>query len=93
MTTARSPLRKLKAQADEIAARLKAMERGEPSGVADPAGKVAAARTRESITFGVVMDDKILKIKMPWATLKALSEAGISEWILKHMREARDPVH
>lgn len=92
MTTARSPLRKLQAQADKIAARLKALARGEV-GVPDPAGKVAAARERESITFGVVMDDKVLKIEMPWATIRDLSEAGISAWILKHMREQRDAVH
>lgn len=92
MTTARSPLRKLKAQADKIAAEMKAMERGEVN-APDPAGKVAAARVRESITFGLVMDDKVLKITMPWATIKELSEAGISAWILKYMREARDAVH
>lgn len=92
MTTARSPLRKLKAQADEIAVRLKALERGEVN-VPDPAGKVAAARTREAIKFAVVMDDKVLKIEMPWATIKEMSEAGISEYILKHMREERDAIH
>ncbi|KAB2937394.1 hypothetical protein [Hyphomicrobium sp.] len=92
MSTARSPLRKLKAEADNIAARLKALARGEVD-VSDPAGKVAAARAKESITFGVVMDDKILKIEMPWATIRELSEAGISAWILKHMREQRDVVH
>ena len=92
MSTARSPLRKLRAEADNIAARLKALDRGD-IGVPDPAGKVAAARERESITFGVVMDDKILKIKMSWATIREMSEAGISEYILKHMRGAREPVH
>lgn len=92
MSTARSPLRKLRAEADNIAARLKALERGEV-GTADPAGKVAAARARESITFGVVMDDKVLRIEMPWDTIRSLSEAGISEWILKQMREQRDAVH
>lgn len=92
MTTSRSPLRRLKAQADEIAARLKALERGEMN-APDLAGKVAAARTRESITFGVVMDDKVLKVDMPWATIRAMSEAGISEYILKYMRDARNAVH
>jgi hypothetical protein len=92
MSTARSPLRKLKAEADRIAAQMKALERGEVN-APDPAGKVAAARKRDTITFGVVMDDKILKIEMPWATIRELSEAGISAWILKHMREQRDVVH
>jgi hypothetical protein len=86
MTTASSPLKRLKAQADEIASRLKAMERGD--GPADD--KVRAARLRDSITFGVVMDDKVIKVEMPWATIRANSETGISEWIMKQMREERD---
>ena len=92
MTTSRSPLRALKAQADKIAAALKAAARGETV-VSDPTGKIAAALTREAIKFAVVMDDKILSVEMPWATIRTMSEAGIAEYILKHMREARDPVH
>ena len=93
MSTARSPYRKLKAEADRIAAQLKAIERSDALGVPDPAGKVAAARQRGAINCAVVMDDKILKIEMPWSMIKDSSEAGISEFILKHMREARDAVH
>jgi hypothetical protein len=93
MTTAKSPLRKLKAQADNIATRLKALERGDLGGAADPAGKVAAARARASIQFAVVMDDKILKIDMPWETIRSLSEAGVSEYIVKHMRESKEATH
>ena len=92
MTASRSPLRKLKAQADEIAARLKAMERGDV-GTPDPTGKLTAARAKEVIQFAVVMDDKILSIEMSWETIRSLSEAGISEYILKHMRESRETVH
>lgn len=92
MTTARSPLRVLKAQADNIAKTVKAIERGE-NPVEDRGGKLAAARNRESVTFGIVMDDKVLKIDMPWATIRDTSEVGIAEYILKHMREARDPQH
>jgi hypothetical protein len=63
MTTAHSPLRALKAQANKMAATLKAIDRGETV-AADPGGKIAAARTKDNITFGVVMDDKVLKIEM-----------------------------
>jgi hypothetical protein len=91
MTTSRSPLRVLKEQADRIAAALKAAERGEKI-AADPGGKIAGARDRETVTFGVVMDDKFLKIEMPWTTVRETSEAGIAEYILKHMRGARDAV-
>ena len=54
---------------------------------------MAAALERPSITFGVVMDDKVLKIEMPWAAIRERSEAGLSEFILQHMRGARDAVH
>lgn len=85
MTTKHSPLRQLQAQADKIAATIKAAERGEiemKPGAAD----------KESLKFGVVMDDKIITVEMPWDTIRATSEAGLSAYILKHMREQRDPV-
>jgi len=92
MTTARSPLAALKAQADKIAAALKSAERGEKVAT-DPAGKIAKARAGESVTFAVVMDDKILKITMTWATIRVTAEAGIAEYILLRMREAREDAH
>lgn len=97
MTTARSPLRVLKAQADRIAAGLKALERGElPAGVAnigaDPA-KLAASRQRPTITFGLFMDDKTLKIEMAWSKIAETSEAGLSAFLLKQMRDERDKTH
>lgn len=55
--------------------------------------KIAAARDRESVRFGVVMDDKVLTIDMPWATIRETSTAGISEYILRQMQEARDAVN
>lgn len=87
MTTARSPLSKLKKQADRIAMALKQAERGEPI-AHDPAGKIAAARQRDSVKFAVVMDDKIFSVDMTWETIRATSEAGISEYIVRQMREA-----
>jgi hypothetical protein len=83
MTTKHSPLRRLKAQADTIAAKLKAGERGE---VAFKDG----ARGKDMVKVGVVMDDKILTIEFAWATIRETSEAALSEFILKHMREQRD---
>lgn len=91
MTTAHSPLRVLKAQADNIAKIVKAVERGE-NPIEDRGGKIAAARNRKSVKFGVVMDDKVLSIEMPWTTIRDTSEVGIAEYILNHMREARDVV-
>ncbi len=92
MTTKHSPLRVLKAQADQIAAALKAAERGEKIDVR-LAEKIAAARANESFKVGIVMDDKIITIEMPWATIRSTSEVGIAEYILKQMREERDAVN
>ena len=88
MTTGHSPLIALKAQADKIAAILKAAERGEKIDVRF-AEKIDAARAKESFKVGIVMDDKIITIEMPWATIRSTDEAGIAEYILEQMREAR----
>ncbi len=92
MTTSRSPLSQLKAQADKIAATLKAAERGEKIDVRF-AEKIEAARTKESFKVGIVMDDKIIIIEMPWATIRGTNETGIAEYILNQMREARNAVN
>lgn len=92
MTTKHSPLSALKAQADKMAAIIKAAERGEKIDVRF-AEKIDAARAKPSFKFGVVMDDKIITIDMPWATIRATSEAGLSEYIVRQMREARDVVN
>ena len=89
MTTSHSPLSHLKAQADKIAAMLKAAERGEKIDVRF-AAKIAEARAKDSFKVGIVMDDKIVTIAMPWTTIRATSEAGLSEYIVDRMRGARD---
>lgn len=92
MTTSRSPLRILKAESDGIAKTLKAIARGE-NPAEDRGGKLAAARNRASVKFGVVMDDKFLSIDLSWATIRETSEVGIAEYILKQMRGQRDAQH
>lgn len=89
MTTKHSPLRVLKAQADKIAQTLKAAERGEKIDV-HFAEKIEAAREKESFKAGIVMDDKIIIIEMPWTTIRGTSEAGLAEYILDQMREASE---
>ena len=91
MTTRHSPLSALKAQADKIAAAIKAAERGEKIDVRF-AEKIEAARSKDSFKVGIVMDDKVITIDMPWATIRATSEVGIAEYILDQMRESRDTV-
>ena len=80
MTTARSPLSALKAQADKIAAMLKAFERGEKIDVRF-GEKIAEARDRPKIKFAIAMDDKILTVKIL---------VGLAEYVLKQMRERGD---
>lgn len=92
MTTKHSPLSALKAQADKIAATLKAAERGEKIDVRF-AEKIAAARDKESFKVGIVMDDQVIIIEMPWATIRSTSEVGLAEYILKQMRGATDAVN
>jgi hypothetical protein len=92
MTTKHSPLSALKAQAAKIAATLKAAERGEKID-ARFAEKIAAARDKETFKIGIVMDDKVLSIEMPWSLIRDTSEVGIAEYILKQMRETRDAIN
>jgi hypothetical protein len=91
MTTKHSPLSALKAQADKIAAILKAAERGEKIDVRF-AEKIDAARAKESFKIGIVMNDKVITIEMPWTMIRTTSEAGIAEYIIRQMREVRDAV-
>lgn len=88
MTTSRSPLRVLKAQADKIARIVKAIERGEEV-MEDVGGKIAASRASGFTQFAIAMDDKVILIEMSWRKIAASSEAAISAMVLKEMREER----
>lgn len=86
MTTKNSPTRALRAQADKIAALLKAAERGERIDVRF-AAKITEARKTPSIKVGIVMDDKVLTPEIPWTTIRELPEAELSAWIVGQMKE------
>lgn len=88
MTTSKSPLSVLKAQADHIAMTIKKAERGEPI-APEFAARLAEALNREVFIVGVVMDDKFLKITLPWSTIRESSEVALAAYILKYMREER----
>lgn len=92
MTTKHSPLRVLKAQADKIAATIMAAERGEKIDV-QFAQKLAEARTKESFTVGIVMDDKVIKIGISWDLIRSTGQVALSEYILDQMRETRKVVN
>lgn len=95
MTTKHSPLSKLRKQADTMAMVLKMVERGDKVPVKlDPQGKLAhARRTSPDIVFAIVVDYKIMKVTMGWQTIATMTERGISEFLLKQMRESREAVH
>ena len=85
MSTSKSPAWKLRREADNMAKIIKAVERGEKV-AADPAGKMAAALARGSVKFGIVMDDKVITIEMPTATIRKHTEPELSAWIIEYMR-------
>ena len=87
MTTKDSSIGELKVQADMIASMLKAAERG--SKFNGPFGEKVeeARRDKDSLQIGIVMDDKLITVDIPWATIRDTGEAGLSEYILKQMRE------
>lgn len=88
MTTKHSPAAALKAQADQIAHTLKRAERGQKIDVRF-AEKIAEARGRESLKVGIVMDDGVVTLDLPWSTIREESEAGLSAFIVGQMR--REP--
>lgn len=92
MTTKHSPIRQLRAQADKIAAILKAAERGEKIN-AQFAAKIEDARKKETFKAGIVMDDKVLTLEMPWTLIRETTEAALAEYIVRQMQEANDAAH
>lgn len=89
MTTTNSPLHVLKAQADKIAAQIKAAERGETTEFSHGEKLAEARRLKASIKIGVVMDDKVFSIEMPWERIREVSEAELAADILSQMRGTR----
>lgn len=91
MTTKNSPTSVLRNQADRIANSLKRAERGEWIGGGFDA-KIVEARSRPGFKAGIVMDDKVIVVEMPWSVIRDTSEAGLSEYILDQMRESQETV-
>lgn len=88
MTTKDSPVATLKAQADRIAGILKKAERGERVEAIHPA-TLRAARLKVSFSVGIVMDDQVITLDIPWATIRETDAAGLSEWIVRQMQGKR----
>ncbi len=91
MSTANSPLSKLKAEATRMAKGLKNMAAGKVPAINDPAGKIKDAMGRDSITFSLVMDDKILKFTWLWADIRVATEAQLVDMLVEQMRRPAPP--
>jgi len=92
MTTAHSPKRVLKDQARRMAKILKAAERGDP--IADDRfHSIANARENETVSFALVMDDKVLKFTMVWTAIRDAGEKGLADYIYSQMRQPTETVH
>lgn len=89
MTTKNSPLSALKAQADGIAKMLAAAERGE---IIDPKfeAKLKEARGKDVVKVGIIMDDHLISLDIPWTLIHSTGEVAMAEYILKLMRGQRD---
>jgi hypothetical protein len=89
MTTAKSPPGQLRAQAHTIADTLKRAARGEKI-ANDPLGKIPASKERGFIDFAIVMDDKILKIQVPWKVIEESTVPQLCDFIFEQMSKEPD---
>lgn len=89
MSTSRSPLRQLQAEANRIAAMIKRWERRDFQGVEDPARKLEKAFAAGRLKVGIVQDDKVTTLEIDIDVLRNHSEASLSAVVLRHMQGAR----
>ena len=76
MSTSSSPLSKLKAESDRIAKLMKQGVRGE----------LPNFPKEGPVKVGIVMDDKVITIEMPWQQIHDTNEPALAEMILREMR-------
>ena len=88
MTTKNSPEHILRVQANKIADTLKNAERGRYPNVMFKQ-KLMEARSKPEVEVGVVMDDKIIRLSIPWATIRETSKEGLVEYIVGLMQERK----
>lgn len=87
MTTKNSSPAALRVQAESIARVLKAAERGDKIDGPNAHKIVEARLTKPSFKTGIVMDDKVITIDMPWPLIKEYSEEALAAYILAQMQE------
>lgn len=87
MTTSKSPPDVIRAQAHRIAETLKKVADGGIINVSDPNGKLKASLEKGVVDFGIVMDDKIVKIEIPWETVRVHTQQSLCDWIFRLMSD------
>jgi hypothetical protein len=80
MTTKHSPLNILKAQADRIAAFIKAADRDKKPG---------SSFNKKSFRTAITMDDKTIILEIAWSAIREQTEPELAKYILSLMRETR----
>lgn len=74
MTTKDSPIERLRDHAEKIALTLKRAAEG---GIHD----------KPTTKIGIVMDDKIITMDIPWETIKSTEHAALVDFIVDEMQE------
>lgn len=90
MTTSSSPIQKIKAEATKIAQTLKQAERGQyPNQTFRQ--RIEESKLRGIFVVGIAMDDKIIKVEIPWDTIKATPEKELTTYIVDLMQGKEQP--
>ena len=92
MSHSRSSEQQIRTQAERIAQHLKDVTSGKTT-VADPQGRIAKARETGIFTFAIAMDDKILKLSMPFEKIQLLNKELLTQHIFDLMRGHNDTAH
>lgn len=84
---ASTPLRQMQARSDDWARKLKAWERGDVG--SDQTGRIAQWRKRATVQVVVPFDDKAVSLEMELQDIAEASEAELSFFIMRSVRECR----
>lgn len=89
MTTKNSPIAELRNIANNIAVMMKKAERREYPKTPNVEKLIHAREHNPGMNSGIVMDDKVITIEIPWPMIAAYSEHELTEYIITLMREEK----
>lgn len=82
MTTKNSPIKVLRIQAKTIAFNIKQLLNSDSP-------RINEAREKGELVIGIAMDDKFLKLTIPWNTAVKFSTWALAEFVENQMRELK----